>query len=142
MIDCWFSSISSGTNEYLRILAQSPHGRALIEITMATGDWNAPDNRELGTQVGVLEEVQERAQALRNQLRARIREVVGGPPSDAWSSDHKPSHDFLIKLDALMDAVQARHSSSGGSAPWADPPRSPVRWQALERDSPGSGPSV
>lgn len=130
------------TNEYLRILAQSPRGRALIEISLAAADWDGPDNREFGTQMGVLSEVQERAQALRNRLRDRIREVVGGPRSDAWSSDHKPSGDFLFKLDALVDAVQERQSSYEAPAQQVHLPESPVDWLPVERDWPNSAPSA
>ncbi len=97
------------TNEYLRVLAQSPRGRALVEMSMA---YTTREDGGLGMQVQVLEELQDRAQELRNLLRSRIREVVGAPPSDAWSSGHQPSAELLEKLDSLVSAVEKRQEDA------------------------------
>lgn len=81
------------TNEYLRRLVAEPHGREYLLSSMA--------HDGLSERIDVLAEVQKRAEALRDQLRQRIREVVGAPKSDAWSEDHRPSEELLDQLSAL-----------------------------------------
>lgn len=61
----------------------------------------------------MLEELQERAVELRNQLRARIRQVVGAPPSTAWSPEHGPSKQLLEKLNRLTEDVSKSRPDLG-----------------------------
>jgi len=96
------------TNEYLRILSQSPRGRALLEVSLAVV--TDAEGRQLSSNVALLSEVQDRAQDLRNRLRSRIRDVVGAPPSDAWDIDKQTSEDLLTKLTELVDIVERRQT--------------------------------
>jgi hypothetical protein len=85
------------TNEYLRLLATTPQGRYLIQTTIAHND--------LPTDLDILDGVKDRAVSLRNNLRSRIREVVGAPESSAWSTEVQPSAELLKQLDDLKEAI-------------------------------------
>lgn len=98
------------TNEYLRILASSPSGRAAILTSLAHDD-------ELPANIMMLKEVENKAQALRNELRDRIRSVIGAPPSSGWSSEIRPSDDLLGKLAVLTEEVSKRVKEAQSTRP-------------------------
>lgn len=98
------------TNEYLRVLTQSPRGKAAVLASLVH---SADQGLEFGDRVRMLEELQERAVELRNQLRARIRQVVGAPPSTAWSPEHGPSKQLLEKLNRLTEDVSKSRPDLG-----------------------------
>jgi hypothetical protein len=91
------------TNEFLRRVVASGEGRAYVAVSLAHDDL-APQIDELGL-------ISDRAEALRNRLRQRIRQVVGAPPSSGWSPDERPSDDLKVKMQQLVDEVRAGQRS-------------------------------
>jgi len=85
------------TNEYLGRFSRSRFGRVAIDMTVTSSD--------LGMQVRELEELELRHRRLRNELRRRIREVLGAPVSHGWSDDVRPSHELASKLKSLVESV-------------------------------------
>jgi hypothetical protein len=71
------------THELLRQVAGTDMGREAL-LTSLTHD-------DMPRSINVLDEVKNRAEQLRNQLRERIREVVGAPPSERERQETKPS---------------------------------------------------
>ncbi|MET7372866.1 hypothetical protein [Micromonospora arida] len=86
------------TNEFLRRVVSSEEGRAYIAVSMAHSD--------LSPRVDELALIADRAEALRSELRERIRQVVGAPSSQGWSPTERPSEDLKHKMQKLVEQVQ------------------------------------
>jgi hypothetical protein len=116
------------TNEYLRRLAIEPRGAQYI-LASLTHDG-------LSTKIDLLGEVQSQAEVLRNELRQRVRAVVGAPKSDAWCQDHRPSRDLIAQLDDLT-ARAVRERQAGASSILFPDLEPGVRGASLEPDDLG-----
>lgn len=96
----------SWTNEYLRQLASSSEGRAAIIASLECDG--------LPRQLELLSDIEEKATDARNELRNRIRHVVGAPVSSAWEPDRRPSEERVSQMRALMD--ETKDSTAPGPA--------------------------
>ena len=88
-------------NEYLALASSSPQGQAAAVITMEFPP-NMPGN------LSALAELERKVQALRDELRARIRSVLGAPESSAWSAHVRPSEELLSEMRSLTAEVVKR----------------------------------
>ncbi len=98
-------------NEYFRILATSDRSGDLL-TTMA--------HEGLDTQVALLDEMLNRANGVRNALRARIRDKLGAPDSSAWDDGVRPSDELIRKLEELNEHLAASRGIETASL--AEPP--------------------
>lgn len=89
------------TYEFLRHVAETPQGKAAIAIS-------AEYPAEFPSQIRLLNAVREQADQLRNQLRDRIREVVGGPNLAPRPEGRPPSEELSAKLRELSEQVATR----------------------------------
>ncbi|MEC3919410.1 hypothetical protein [Nocardia sp. CDC160] len=93
-------------NEYLRLLAKSPRGRELIELTAPHGisAW------DFGGRLELIGELENRINRLRDQLRERIKQIVGAEPNR--SSTVRPSAALLVQLRSLVEELESARKTS------------------------------